>query len=77
MFVKQNQIKMNKLLSLFNKPYVKIPTGSLLILLILTYAFKFVKVLPVFMKLGLILVVFLSIYLIINYFFLNKKENKS
>lgn len=60
---------MNRLLSLFNKPIVKIPTGTILISIILAISFRFVKVLPVFLKLGLILLVFLLIYLIIIKFF--------
>lgn len=60
---------MNRLLSLFNKPIVKIPTGTILISIILAISFRFVKVLPVFLKLVLILLVFLLIYLIIIKFF--------
>ena len=62
--------------TIFNNPIFKRVTGSAIILFSLAYSIKFVKVLPVYLKIGLIFGNFVIIYLVINYFFNKQKQSK-
>jgi hypothetical protein len=56
-----------------NKPF-KISIGILILLTVLVSTFRFVKVLPIFGKVGLLAIDFLIIYLVISYLFKNKNK---
>lgn len=64
----------NKIWKIFDKPLFKIPFGSFLILFSVTFVIKFIKILPPFGKIGIIIILFLIIYSVINFLFTNKTK---
>jgi len=58
-----------KFFKIFDKPYFKIPIGVLIIIFSLLYFMRFVKVLPVFLKVGIVAVEYLVVYMVVYYLF--------
>jgi Na+/H+ antiporter NhaD/arsenite permease-like protein len=67
--------KKEKKENIFNKPLFKKVTGSVIILFLLVLSFRYIKILPLLLKVGLIFINFVIIYIVINYFF-NKQKTK-
>jgi hypothetical protein len=61
--------------NVFGGTLFKRVTGSFIILFTLIVSFRYVKILPITLKVGLIFINFVIIYLVINYFF-NKQKTK-
>lgn len=57
----------------FSRPLFKRVTGITIILFSITLSFRYIKVLPLFLKVGLVFINFVIVYLVINYFLTNKK----
>ena len=66
-------IKKEKSSSVFGGSLLKRVSGVFIILFTLTLSFRYVKFLPVLLKVGLIFINFVIIYLVINYFFKKQK----
>jgi hypothetical protein len=72
---KPTKTKKEKKDNMFNNPLFKKVSGVFIILFSLTLSFRYIKILPLFLKVGLIFINFVIVYLVINYFF-NKQKTK-
>jgi hypothetical protein len=72
---KPTKTKKEKKDNMFNNPLFKKVSGVFIIIFSLILSFRYIKILPILLKVGLIFINFVIIYLVINYFF-NKQKTK-